>query len=100
MTGRRAVIEKMAKMRSAARTFYLVPYHSMTGIGRIGYFACTQRRIETGPASVRFKFRVGAEQLIAARGTEINSFFVIVPIRVFVSRLRLRLAQNLELSEA
>ena len=90
----------MAKVRSAARTFYLVPYHSMTGVAAVGYFACSQRRIETWPASVGFKFRVGAEQLIAARGAEINSFFMIVPKRVFVSRLRLRLAQNLELSGA
>ena len=100
MSGWRAVIEKMAKVRSTARTFYLIPYHPMTGIGGIGYFACSQRGIETGPASVGFKFRVGAEQLIAAPGAEINSFFVIVPICVFVSRFRLRLAQNLELSEA
>jgi hypothetical protein len=90
----------MAKVRPTPRAFYLVPDHSMTGIRGIGYFVCRQRRIETGPARVGFEFRVGAEQLIAARGAEINSFFVIVPICVFVSRLRLRLAQNLELSEA
>ena len=98
MSGWRAVIEKMAKVRSATRTFYLVPYHSMTSVAGVGYFACGQRRIETWPASVGFKFRVGAEQLNAARGAEINSFFVIVPIQILVGRLCFRFAQDLKLA--
>ncbi len=53
----------------------------MAGVRGFGYFVSRQRCIETWPPGVRFKFRIGAEELIAARGTEINSFFVIAPIR-------------------
>src|SRR5262249_32661770 len=94
----RAIIEKMAKVRSASRASYFIPYHPMTCIGGIGYFVCSQRGVETGPSSVGFKFRVGSKQRIPTRGAEVNSFLVIIPIRVLVSRFRFRLAQNLKLA--
>ena len=54
----------------------------MTGIGSFRYFVSGQWRIKTRPPGSRFKLRIGTEQLISARGTEINSLFVIVPIRI------------------
>lgn len=62
-----------------------------------GYFVSRQRCIETRPPSVGLKFRIGAEELIAAGGTEINSFSVIVPILIFVWRLCFGFPQNLKL---
>lgn len=70
----------------------------MTGIDSFRYFVLGQRRIETGPPGSRFKLRIGTEQLISARGTEINSLFVIVPIRVLIWRLCFGFAQDLKLA--
>ena len=70
----------------------------MAGVRSFGYFVSRQRCIETWPPGVRFKFRIGAEELIAARGAEINSFFVIVPIQILVWRLCFRFAQDLKLA--
>ena len=70
----------------------------MTGIDSFRYFVLGQRRIETGPPGSRFKLRIGTEQLISARGTEINSFFVIVPIRILVWRLCFGFTQDLKLA--
>lgn len=72
----------------------------MTRIRNLGYFVVGQGRIETWPAGVGLKFRVGAEQLAPARSAEIDSFRVIVPIFILVWRLRFPLAQDLELSGA
>jgi len=69
----------------------------MTGIRGYGYFISCQRRIETGPPSVGIKFRIRAKQLVSACATEINSFFVIVPILVLVWRLGSGTAQHLKL---
>ena len=98
MRWRWTIIEQMSKMRSASRAFHLVARHSMTGICLVGDFVFGQRRIETGPAGVRFKLCVRAEQFVSACPTEINSFFVIVPIRVLVWRLCFGFAQDLKLS--
>lgn len=70
----------------------------MTGIGSFRYFVGGQRRIKTGPAGSRFKLRIGTEQLTSARRTEINSFFVIAPIRVLVWRLGFCFTQDLKLA--
>ena len=70
----------------------------MAGVRGFRYFVSRQRCIETWPPSVRLKFRIGAEELIAARRTEINSLFVIAPIRVLVWRLGFRFTQDLKLA--
>src|SRR4026208_630029 len=92
------IIEHMSEMRSAARAFYLVTRHPITGIGSYGYFVCGQRRIKPGPTGAGLKFRVRAKQLVSARGAEINSFSVIVPILILVWRLCFGFAQDLKLS--
>ena len=70
----------------------------MAGVRGFGYFVSRQWCIETWPPGVRLKFRIGGEELIAARGAEINSFFVIVPIQILVWRLCFRFAQDLKLT--
>ena len=100
MCWRGTIIEQVPKMRSAAGTFYFITCHPMTGIGSFRYFVRGQRCIETGPAGSRFKLRIGTEQLTSARGTEINSFFVIVPILILVWRLGFGFAENLKLTES
>src|SRR6266498_2604047 len=90
----------MPEMRSATRAFYLITCHSMTGIGSFRYFVGGQWRIKTRPPGSRFKLRIGTEQLTSARGTEINSLFVIVPIRVLIWRLCFRFAQDLKLARS
>lgn len=69
----------------------------MTGIRGYGYFISCQRRIETGPPSVGLKFRIRAEQLVSACGTEIDPFLMIVPILVLVLRLGSGTTQHLKL---
>ena len=98
MGGSRAIIEQMPEMRSAARAFYFVTCHPMTGIDAFRYFVRGQRRIETGPASSRFKLRIGTEQLTSASGTEIDPLLMIVPIRILVWRLCFGLTQDLKLA--
>src|SRR5437868_2678485 len=78
--------------------FLFVPCHTVTGIGCFGDFVFRKRGIETWPPGVRFKFCLRAKKLISARGTEINSFFVIVPILILVSRLGFSFAEDLKLS--
>ena len=85
-------------MRSATRAFYLITCHAMTGIGSFRHFVGGQCRIKTRPPGSRFKLRIGTEQFISARGTEINSLFVIVPIRVLVWRLCFGFTQHLKLA--
>jgi hypothetical protein len=70
----------------------------MTGIRGYGYFISGQRLIESRPASAGLEFRVRAKQFVSAGGTEINSFFVIVPILILVRRLCFRFAQDLKLA--
>ena len=72
----------------------------MTGIDSFNYFVRGQRRIKTGPAGSRFKFRTGTEQLTSASGTEIDSLLMIVPIRVLVWRLCFGFSQDLKLAES
>src|SRR4029453_6560835 len=98
MGWRGTIIEKVSKMRSAARASYFIACHPMTGIDSYGYFVCGQRRIKTGPTGAGLKFRVRAKQLVSARGAEINSFSVIVPILILVWRLCFGFAQDLKLS--
>src|SRR5262249_21882205 len=87
-------------MRSAACTSDLITCHPMTDIRSFGHSVSAQRRKEAGPARSGLKFRVRGEQFIPACGAEINSFFVIIPIRVLVGRLCFCFAQDLELSES
>src|SRR5436309_9495930 len=94
------IIEQVPKVRSAARAFHLITCHSMTDICLVGDLVFGQRRIETGPAGVRFKLCIGAEQFVSACPTEVNSFFVIVPIRVLIWRLCFGFAQDLKLSRS
>jgi hypothetical protein len=98
MGRRRTIIKHMSKMRTAARASYFITRHPMAGVRGFDYFVSRQRCIETWPPGVRLKFRVGAEELIAACAAEINSLFVIVPIRVLVWRLCFRFAQDLKLA--
>ena len=91
-------MEHVSKMRSAARTFYFITRHPMTGIHGYDYFISAQRRIKTGPAGAGLKFRVRGKERVSTRGTEINSFVMIVPILILVWRLCLRFAQDLKLS--
>ena len=98
MCWRGTIIEQVPKMRSAAGTFYFITCHPMTGIGSFRYFVRGQQCIETGPAGSRFKLRIGTEQLTSAPGTEINSLFVIVPIRVLIWRLCFGFTQDLKLA--
>ena len=100
MRRRWPIIEQMPKMRSAPRAFHLVARHSMTGICLFDDLVFGQGRIETGPAGVRFKLCIRAEQFVSACPTEINSFFMIVPIRVLVWRLCFGFAQDLKLSRS
>ena len=72
----------------------------MAGVRGFNYFVSRQRCIETWPSGVRLKFRIGAEELIAARRAEINSLFVIVPIRVLIWRLCFRFTQDLKLARS
>jgi hypothetical protein len=92
------IIEHMTEMGPTTRASYLIACHSSACVCGYSYFISGQRRIETGPASAGLKFRVRAKQLVSARSAEINSFFVIVPIRVFVWRLCFGLAQDLKLA--
>ena len=70
----------------------------MTGIDSFNYFVRGQRRIKTGPAGSRFKFRTGTEQLTSASGTEIDPLLMIVPIRILVWRLCFGFSQDLKLA--
>jgi hypothetical protein len=70
----------------------------MTGIRGYGYFLSVDRRIETGPTGAGLKFRIRTKQLVPARATEINSFFVVVPILILVWRLGFGFAKDLKLS--
>ena len=97
--GRRGtIVEYVSKMRSAAGAFYFLTHHSMARIHGYGYFISAQRRIETGPAGAGLEFRVRAKQLVSARGTEISSFAMIIPILVLVWRLCFRFTQDLKLA--
>src|SRR5438034_6011962 len=93
-----AIIEYVSEVRSAARAPYLVPCHTNTGIGCFGDFVFGKRCIKTGPTGVGFKFCLRAKELVSARGTEINSSFVIVPILILVWRLGLSFAEDLKLA--
>src|SRR5262249_1030340 len=92
------VIEQVPEMRSAARAFYFITRHPMTVIRHVGYLIFGQRRIETGPGGARVELRIGTEELIRARRTDINSLFVVVPIRVLIRRLSFGFTQHLKLS--
>ena len=70
----------------------------MTVIDSFRYFVRGHRRIETGPAGSRFKFRTGTEQLTSASGTEIDPLLMIVPIRILVWRLCFGFTQDLKLT--
>ena len=70
----------------------------MAGVRSFGYSVSRQRCIETWPPGVRLKFRIGAEELIAAGAAEIDSFLVIIPIQILVWCLCFRFAQNLKLA--
>ena len=70
----------------------------MGGVRGLGHFISCQRCIETWPPGVRLKFRIGAEELIAAGAAEIDSLLVIVPIQILVWRLCFRFAQNFKLA--
>ena len=72
----------------------------MAGVRGFDHFISRQRCIETWPPGVRLKFRYGAEELIAARAAEIDSFLVIIPIQILVWRLCFRFAQDLKLARS
>src|SRR4029077_2117818 len=80
----RTIIEHISEMRSAARAFYFITRHPMTVVRGYGYSISGQRRVETGTTGAGLKLHIGANQLVSARGAEINSFFVIVPILILV----------------
>src|SRR4029453_9457706 len=92
------IIKQMSEMRSAARAFYFITCHPMTGIRGYGYFLSFDRRIETGPTGAGLKFRVPNKQLVPARASDIKSFFVVVPILILVWRLGFGFAKDLKLS--
>src|SRR5205823_8986956 len=77
---------------------YLVPCHTVAGIGCFGDFVFGERGIETWPPRVRFKFCLRAKKLISASAAEINSLFVIVPILILVWCLGFGFTENLKLS--
>jgi len=70
----------------------------MAGVRGFGYFVSRQRCVETWPPGVRLKFRIGAEELIAARAAEIDSFLVIIPIEILVWGLCFGFTQDLKLA--
>ena len=88
----------MSKMRTAACASYFIPRHPIAGVRGFDHFISRQRCIETWPPGVRLKFRIGAEESIAARAAEIDSFLVIIPIQILVWGLCFRFAQNLKLA--
>jgi hypothetical protein len=69
----------------------------MTGIRTYGYFVSRQRRVEAAPSGAGLKLRLGTKQLISARGAEVDSLCVIVPILILVWRLCSPFAQNMKL---
>ena len=98
MGRRRTVVKQMSKVRTAARASDFITRHPMAGVRGCGYFVSRQRCIETRPPGAGLKFCIRAEELIAACGAEINSFFVVVPIQILVGRLCFRFAQDLKLA--
>src|SRR3990172_7713286 len=91
---RRTVLKEMAQVGVAFATENFGAPHEQAVV-RLGFdLVLSNRGPEARPAGVRIELGVGAEQLVAAAGTAVNSLIVAIPILPGKRRLGALLAAN------